>query len=169
MSAAVTRRHRDLVVRALQPSRVHRTSLIQWLESGEDQGLMLESIRAEDTDALNRMAQALADIEAETLASKPMLYEAHGKIITGPPGNTTGTGCLLCDMVQTIGPHDPECSFATRVGGENERAKEVVIVAAREVDNPPYGGMSEARRKLRAALSELDKVDAPPSPLEAKP
>lgn len=55
------------------------------------------------------VAVALAELEAEALASKPMLYEAHGTYVLGPPGDAKGTGCLLCDMIQTIGEHDEAC------------------------------------------------------------
>jgi hypothetical protein len=40
---------------------------------------------------------------------------------------------------------------------EVESARDAVIAAAREVDEPPYGGMTEARAKLRVALSELER------------
>jgi len=40
---------------------------------------------------------------------------------------------------------------------ELEQARDAVIAAARLVDSPPYGGMTEARVKLREALTELEK------------
>jgi hypothetical protein len=119
--ADVTARHRRIAIIAeYTETALNLVTIREWVETG-----------LEGQPPWDRSAQALADIEAEALASKPTLYEAHGIVVAGPPGDANGTGCLLCDMTQTIGDHDPNCDLAAavkspRVLAHLERASELL-------------------------------------------
>lgn len=103
MSAEVTRQHRLNAYRALRnlDEPPIGSGAAAWVENGKT---LVHS-------QWERVAQSLADTEAAALATIPTLYEAHGTVVGGPrPCDATGTGCLLCDMVQTIGEHTEGCA-----------------------------------------------------------
>lgn len=107
MAAEVTKRHRELAVKAMIPGCPVSSLEQLWIDGKRP-------LRWPEGDAnryahFQQMAQSLADIEAEALASKPQIFEAHGVYVSGPPGDAKGSGCLLCDMIETVGPHAPDC------------------------------------------------------------
>lgn len=97
--AEVTPRHRRIMILAdYGEESLNLKNVRDWIETGVG-----------GSPPWDRTAQALADIEAEALASKPMLYEAHGHHVLGPPGDGKDLHCLLCDLIHTIGDHDATC------------------------------------------------------------
>jgi hypothetical protein len=73
VSAPVTRRHRELALAAVFDVNADelarsKNSAIRWAETGDDDSIPW-------TDWLPRVAQALADIEAESIADREHLEE----------------------------------------------------------------------------------------------
>lgn len=56
-------------------------------------------------------AHATEEAGAKGERQGPGWVEAHGTPIPIPIGNG-GTGCLLCDMTATVGPHEAGCDHA---------------------------------------------------------
>ena len=96
--------------------------------------------------ALDRIEAALAE---------PTLYEAHGHIVTGPPRSAVGTGCLLCDMIQTVGPHDPECALAAAIQPVQIDLK---LVAAEELIAAIREDLDWADRQTDKPFSTNDQI-----------